>query len=108
EHGNKFQNGLDSKSPTGGVPRPGSGGRWGRNQRHGESRSRFRPRQIILARAAVLLLRAGVRGQPAPESASPLPEAKPAHESPSPFLSEKTLVFGSRLRLGRAKFICVH
>src|ERR1039457_100521 len=81
---------LDPKPPPGGVPCPGSGGSWGRNQRHGESESRFRPQQIKLARAAVLILPAGVRGQPAPESASPLPEAKPAHESFGPLVAEKT------------------
>src|ERR1019366_6485474 len=51
---------LDSKPPTGGVPCPGGGGSWGRNQRLGERKSGFRPRQIFLVRAAVLILRAGV------------------------------------------------
>src|ERR1019366_10492858 len=51
EHRNKFQNGLDSKPPIGGVPRPGSGGRRGRNLRHRERRRRLRPRQITPARA---------------------------------------------------------
>jgi hypothetical protein len=53
---------LVPKPPSGGVPCPGSGGRWGRNQRHGESQSRFRPQQISLVRAAVSILPAGGMG----------------------------------------------
>jgi hypothetical protein len=65
-HRSPYRKLLDHKPPPGGVPCPGSGGRWGRNQRHGESESRFRPQQILLARAAVLTLRAGVPGAASP------------------------------------------
>ena len=65
EYRDLYQELLVPKPPTGGVPCPGSGGSWGRNQRHGESKSGFRPQQISLARAAVLIFRAGVWGQPA-------------------------------------------
>jgi NitT/TauT family transport system substrate-binding protein len=71
---------LDIIPPTGGVPRQGSGGRWGRNQWHGESKNGFRPQQNILARAAVLILQAGVRGQPPLRLHSLSPETKPTKE----------------------------
>src|ERR1019366_10187831 len=46
---------------------------------------RFRPRQIVLVRAAVLILPAGVWGQPAHMSAiSFLPETEPASKSTQP------------------------
>src|ERR1700722_18821845 len=67
-------------NPQGGVPCRGSGGSWGRNQRHGESKNRFRSQQITPARAAVLILRAGVWGRPAHMSAISLPETKPANK----------------------------
>ena len=73
---------------------------------------RFRPRQIILARAAVLILRAGVRpsalrlrleeGQPAPESAFSLSETKPTDELIGPLLPAKPSMLSIRLRLCRA------
>jgi hypothetical protein len=50
-----------SQTPIGGVRCRGSGGSWGRNQRLGERKSRCLPQPISIARAAVLLLRAGVR-----------------------------------------------
>ena len=60
---------------------------WRRNPRLGERKSRFLPQQFFPARAAVIILRAGVWGQPAPMSAIPsLPETKPAPETVQPVL----------------------
>src|ERR1039458_680006 len=65
---------------------------------------RFLPQQTFLARAAVLILRARVWGQPAPMSAiSFLPETEPAQESTGPFLAAKMLELSIRLRPRRAK-----
>ena len=66
-------------------------------------RAGFAPNKYIRARAAVLILRAGVRGQPAPESASSLPEAELVYESASLFLSTGILEVNIQLRLCRAK-----
>ena len=94
---------LDPKPPSGGVPCPGSGGSWGRNQRHGESKSGFRPQQNFLVRAAVLILPAGVWGPPAHMSAiSFLPEIESAQQSASPFHSPRMSELNTRLRPSRA------
>src|ERR1017187_9366258 len=58
-----FLNVLDSQPPIGGVPCRGSGGSWGRNQRHGESQSRFRPQQKLSCREAPFSSGQGVWGQ---------------------------------------------
>src|ERR1019366_6698685 len=65
---------------------------------------RFRPRQIFLVRAAVLILRAGVWGQPAHMSAiSFLPGTEPSQESKGPLLSAKTSKLNIQLRPRCAK-----
>ena len=65
---------------------------------------RFLPQQISRARAAVLILRAGVWGQPAHMSAISFPpETEPAQDFVGPLLSAETLELNIRLRLCRAK-----
>jgi hypothetical protein len=61
-HRHPFRKRFDPQPPTGGVPCPGSGGRWGRNLRHGESQSRFRPQQICPPAKRSLFLSRGYGG----------------------------------------------
>ena len=75
---------LDPKPAIGGVPCRGSGGSWGRNQRHGERQSRFRPQQQLSRREASFSSGQGVWGQHAPLSASSPHETKRANEFISP------------------------
>jgi hypothetical protein len=70
EHLGLYQKWLGLKPSTGGVPCPGSGGRWGRNPRHGESKSWFRPQQLHSRPRSGPSIPSGGSGAAAPESAS--------------------------------------